>query len=80
MNVLKFSYYSMKDPNKVGIYYAEKMELPDNVDDALIKKQIERRISLISDSFLSDFCIKNHLKRTDILPRIEFIILKDKKD
>lgn len=79
MKVLKFSYYSIKEPSKVGVYYTEDMELPDDADNVLIA-QMKKRLLTISDGFLSDFCIKNRLKRTDILPRIEFIILKDKED
>ena len=79
MKILRFSYYSIKEPDKIGVYYTEDIELPDDADDALIA-QMRKRLLIISDGFLSDFCIKNHFKRTDVLPRIESVILKNKED
>lgn len=74
MNVWQFTFYSIKEPEKMGQYYTEKPEIPE--DDEKLMKQEQEYILFASSAFLSDFCIKNHVKRTDVLPRIEKVILK----
>lgn len=54
MHVWYFIYYSIKEPEKVGQYYVE------NPED----------ISFSYTTFLSDFCTKNHVERTDVLSQI----------
>ena len=54
MDVWQFTYYSIKEPEKVGQYYIE------NPED----------ISFSYTAFLSDFCAKNHVERTDVLSQI----------
>lgn len=73
MDVWKFTYYSIKEPEKVGWYYIERPEIQE--DEELIAQEQEY-ILFASSVFLSDFCIKNHVERTDVLPRIEKVILK----
>ena len=74
MNVWQFTYYSIKEPEKVELYYIERPEISE--DDEELMAQEQECILFSSSAFLSDFCIKNHVERTDVLPRIEKVILK----
>ena len=74
MNVFKFTFYSIKEPEKVGQYYTERPEISED-DEELIKQEREY-ILFASSAFFSDFCIKNHVKPIDVLPRIEKGVLK----
>lgn len=74
MNVWQFTYYSIKEPEKFGRYYTERPEIPE--DDEELMAQEQEYILFASSAFLSDFCIKNHVERTDVLPRIEKVVLK----
>lgn len=60
MRVWQFIYYSIKEPEKVGKYYIENPEY----------------ISFSYSAFLSDFCIKNRVEKTDVLFQIKKTILK----
>ena len=74
MDVWQFTYYSMKEPEKVGRYYIERPEIPE--DDEELMAQEQEYILFASSVFLSDFCLKNNVERVDALPRIEKVILK----
>ena len=74
MDVWQFTYYSMKEPEKVNQYYIERPEISE--DDEELMAQEQEYILFASSAFLSDFCIKNHVKRTEVLPRVEKVILR----
>ena len=74
MDVWKFTFYSIEEPEKTGHYYIERPELPE--DDEELMAQEQEYILFASLAFLSDFCIKNHVERTDVLPRVEKVVLK----
>ena len=74
MHAWQFTYYSIKGPEKAGWYYIERPEIPE--DDEELMAQEQEYILFASSAFLSDFCIKNHIERTDVLPRVEKVILK----
>lgn len=74
MNVWQFTFYSIKEQGKIGYYYIERPEIPE--DDEELMAQEQEYILFASSAFLSDFCIKNYVERTDVLPRIEKVILE----
>lgn len=74
MDVWQFTYFSIKEPEKVGWYYVERPEIPE--DDEEMMAQEQEYMLFASSAFLEDFCIKNHIERTDVLPRVEKVILK----
>ena len=74
MDVWQFTYYSIKEPEKVGRYYIERPEIPED-DEELIAQEREYML-FASSAFLSDFCIKNHVERVDALLRIEKVVIK----
>lgn len=74
MDVWKFTYYSIKEPEKVGWYYIERPEIQEDEEELMAQEQ--KYILFAYSAFISDFCIKNHVDRTDVLSQIEKVILK----
>lgn len=73
MNVWCFTFYSTQESEKVGRYYIERPEIPE--DDEELMAQEQEYMLFASSAFLSDFCIKNHIERMDVLSRLEKVIL-----